>query len=275
MEKIGEQAFSECSGLTSVTLPAELTNIESGAFERCSKLHSIVIPEAVTNIDDLAFFGCKALASVRLPAGLKSIGISSFEGCEELTSIALPHSVTHIGSRAFYGCSIKELYFGGNLEPGALEGVHTLTDVTIGSQVTDASGISWSDCDSLTTLRVLSTNPPAVGKFSKKQYMNVKVYVPQGTLTLYQAADGWKDFWNLQEVPYTGISFVDTAPKFSVKAEDGHIVVEDAMGCVSVYDVDGQLIRSAEMDGGRIELDVPDRGVYIVRSGGVTVKITI
>lgn len=47
------------------------------------------------------------------------------------------------------------------------------------------------------------------------------------------------------------------------------------MGCVSVYDVDGQLIRSAEMDGGRIELDVPDRGVYIVRSGGVTVKITI
>lgn len=273
--ELGEQAFAECTGLTSVTLPTGLTSLESGVFERCGKLRSVAMPDSVKSIADLAFFGCKALASVRLPAGLESIGISSFEGCEELTSIVLPSSVRRIGPRAYYGCPIKELYVGGNLEPGALADLHWLTDATLGSQVTDASSVRWSDCDSLATLRVLATTPPAAGEFSNKQYMNVEVRVPEGTLALYQAADGWKNFWNLQESSFTGISVAGAAATFRVRADGGHIVVEQAKGPVSVYDMAGRLVGRATADGGRAELAVPDGGTYIVKAGDTAVKIAL
>lgn len=273
--ELGEQAFAECTGLTSVTLPTGLTSLESGVFEGCGKLRSVAMPDSVKSIADLAFFGCKALASVRLPAGLESIGISSFEGCEELTSIVLPSSVRRIGPRAYYGCPIKELYVGGNLEPGALADLHWLTDATLGSQVTDASSVRWSDCDSLATLRVLATTPPAAGEFSNKQYMNVEVRVPEGTLALYQAADGWKNFWNLQESSFTGISVAGAAATFRVRADGGHIVVEQAKGPVSVYDMAGRLVGRATADGGRAELAVPDGGTYIVKAGDTAVKIAL
>lgn len=273
--ELGEQAFVECTGLTSVTLPTGLTSLESGVFEGCGKLRSVAMPDSVKSIADLAFFGCKALASVRLPAGLESIGISSFEGCEELTSIVLPSSVRRIGPRAYYGCPIKELYVGGNLEPGALADLHWLTDATLGSQVTDASSVRWSDCDSLATLRVLATTPPAAGEFSNKQYMNVEVRVPEGTLALYQAADGWKNFWNLQESSFTGISVAGAAATFRVRADGGHIVVEQAKGPVSVYDMAGRLVGRATADGGRAELAVPDGGTYIVKAGDTAVKIAL
>lgn len=273
--ELGEQAFSECTGLTSVTLPTGLTSLESGVFEGCGKLRSVAMPDSVKSIADLAFFGCKALASVRLPAGLESIGISSFEGCEELTSIVLPSSVRRISPRAYYGCPIKELYVGGNLEPGALADLHWLTDATLGSQVTDASSVRWSDCDSLATLRVLATTPPAAGEFSNKQYMNVEVRVPEGTLALYQAADGWKNFWNLQESSFTGISVAGAAATFRVRADGGHIVVEQAKGPVSVYDMAGRLVGRATADGGRAELAVPDGGTYIVKAGDTAVKIAL
>lgn len=273
--ELGEQAFAECTGLTSVTLPTGLTSLESGVFEGCGKLRSVAMPDSVKSIADLAFFGCKALASVRLPAGLESIGISSFEGCEELTSIVLPSSVRRISPRAYYGCPIKELYVGGNLEPGALADLHWLTDATLGSQVTDASSVRWSDCDSLATLRVLATTPPAAGEFSNKQYMNVEVRVPEGTLALYQAADGWKNFWNLQESSFTGISVAGAAATFRVRADGGHIVVEQAKGPVSVYDMAGRLVGRATADGGRAELAVPDGGTYIVKAGDTAVKIAL
>lgn len=272
---IDSMAFFGCDNLSSINFPAGLTRIGKKAFQACTSLKSISLSDSLTEMRDGVFRGCKALASVRLPAGLESIGISSFEGCEELTSIVLPSSVRRIGPRAYYGCPIKELYVGGNLEPGALADLHWLTDATLGSQVTDASSVRWSDCDSLATLRVLATTPPAAGEFSNKQYMNVEVRVPEGTLALYQAADGWKNFWNLQESSFTGISVAGAAATFRIRADGGHIVVEQAKGPVSVYDMAGRLVGRATADGGRAELAVPDGGTYIVKAGDTAVKIAL
>ena len=61
---IGSYAFSSCSALTSIDLPAA-TSIGSYAFFGCSKLTSIDLP-AVTSVFDSAFFGCSALTSVIL-----------------------------------------------------------------------------------------------------------------------------------------------------------------------------------------------------------------
>ena len=55
---IGDNAFSNCSGLTSVTIPNCVTSIGEGAFKNCIGLTSITIPNSVTSIGYEAFYGC-------------------------------------------------------------------------------------------------------------------------------------------------------------------------------------------------------------------------
>ena len=58
---IGTCAFSGCSGLTSLTLPADITSIGDEAFQGCSGLTSIyVYAEKVPKIDSNAFKGVDA-----------------------------------------------------------------------------------------------------------------------------------------------------------------------------------------------------------------------
>ena len=55
---IGNSAFSDCSGLTSVTIPNSVTSIGDYTFWACSSLTSITIPNSVTSIGESAFSGC-------------------------------------------------------------------------------------------------------------------------------------------------------------------------------------------------------------------------
>ena len=49
---IGDSAFRNCSGLTSITISDSVTTIGGGAFNDCSSLSSIEIPDSVTSIGD-------------------------------------------------------------------------------------------------------------------------------------------------------------------------------------------------------------------------------
>ena len=55
---IGYDAFYNCSGLKSVTIPNSVTKIGGSAFEGCSGLTSVTIPNSVTSIGDYAFDNC-------------------------------------------------------------------------------------------------------------------------------------------------------------------------------------------------------------------------
>ena len=75
---IGNYAFRDCSGLTSVTIPNSVTSIGDNAFRDCSGLTSVTIPNSVTSIGNYAFFGCSGLTSVTIPNSVTSIGESAF-----------------------------------------------------------------------------------------------------------------------------------------------------------------------------------------------------
>ena len=102
---IGEKAFLECSGLTSITIPNSVTNIGNGAFYDCSGLTSITIPNSVTTIGEEAFWKCSGLTSITIPNSVTIISESAFWRCSGLTSVTIPNSVTNIGNGAFYDCS--------------------------------------------------------------------------------------------------------------------------------------------------------------------------
>ena len=132
---IGNEAFQNCRGLTSVTIPNSVTSIGNSAFQNCSGLTSVTIPNSVTSIGDSAFSGCSGLTSVTIVNSVTSIGGSAFSVCSGLTSVVIPNSVITIGYKAFYGCS-------------------GLTSVTIGNSVTSIGDNAFEDCSSLTSVHI-------------------------------------------------------------------------------------------------------------------------
>ena len=93
-----------------ITIPTTLggylvTSIGNYAFYQCGGLTSITIPGSVIRIGDSAFSRCSGLTSVTISDGVTSIGANAFSFCDGLTKIIIPSSVTNIGEWAFSNCS--------------------------------------------------------------------------------------------------------------------------------------------------------------------------
>lgn len=97
---IGSSAFSDCRGLTSVTIPGSTSIISSYAFKNCTSLSSITIPGNVKEIWDFAFDGCTSLTSVIMEEGVKMIYETVFRNNNNLTSISFPNSLEYMGSNS-------------------------------------------------------------------------------------------------------------------------------------------------------------------------------
>ena len=103
--RIGDSAFEGCSGLSSVTLPDGVTDIGWYAFRNCTGLSSVTMPDSVTNLAGYVLEGCSSLTAVTLPRGVEALPAGLFRRCTGLASVSIPDSVKDIQVTAFYGCS--------------------------------------------------------------------------------------------------------------------------------------------------------------------------
>ena len=101
---IGDEAFYECTSLTSVTIPGSVQSIGDYAFGSCDSLVSVTILEGVPEIGKGMFFLCTSLSSVTIPESVKTIGDSAFTQCYSLASVTIPEGVTSIEDDTFYAC---------------------------------------------------------------------------------------------------------------------------------------------------------------------------
>ena len=229
---IGRDAFCDCSGLTSITIPNSVTSIGSGAFIGCYGLTTITIPNSVTSIGGNAFWDCSGLTSITIPNSVKSIGSGAFLNCSGLTSVTIPNSVTSIGHSAFSGCSNLTSVTIPNIVTSigdyTFRGCRALVSVTIPNSVTSIGHYAFSGCSGLTSITIpnsvtsigwaafsgadiptvvsLIENPFSIeGKksssstFSQNTFLNATLYVPRGTIEKYKATEGWKDFVFIEE----------------------------------------------------------------------------
>ncbi|MGN1418890.1 MAG: leucine-rich repeat protein, partial [Acutalibacteraceae bacterium] len=155
-------AFSSCSGLTSVILPASLEAIGNNAFQFCSKLKTVNIPEGVKSIGDYAFAGCFALTDAVLPSSLEELGEGVFMLDIALKSANVPNSITEIPSLLFAGClSLENAPINANtvyIGEGAFVGCTSFKDIFIPASVKAIGLFTFAGCTSLSKFTVDPAN---------------------------------------------------------------------------------------------------------------------
>ena len=184
---------------------------------------------------------------------MNNIGTNLFGNCNELTKVSLD-------------CKRVDNFFGGN---------KNINELILGDNVIGILDNALSGCSGIKTIRCTNSQPPKVGtgNFTSSHYQRSVLYIPKGSLATYQAADVWKDFWEIIEFDATGIDDVHAdVPSFEITA--GGIQLTGAEGkMVAVYSTNGALVEKIDCyDGEEITLD---KGVYILRVGGKSVKVKL
>ena len=144
------------------------------------------------------------------------ISDGAFEDCTELTSVTIPSTVESIGENAFKGCKdLEEIYCESDvpIDLRKIKRVRTRT----GEVITQFEGIDFDKCI---------------------------LYVPIGSKTAYENAEGWNQFKHIVEYDPTGIRNIRLS-------SNGHDVY---------YNLQGQRVTN------------PTKGLYIKNGQKVVVK---
>ncbi len=177
--RIGADAFAE-TGITSVTIPGTVENLQHRIFYNCDSLETAIIEEGVTYIYGNIFCYCDNLKNVTLPTSLTrlgegvfkectgletitipsaSIGFEAFKNCDSLKTVVLGNGVTSIAREAFYNCQNLETI---NLPEGLTRIENNafnscaLKEVTIPSTVTYMTNYMFNGCQELERITINS-----------------------------------------------------------------------------------------------------------------------
>ena len=190
---IGESAFYNCIGLTSVTIPNSVTSIGESAFSGCTGLTSVTIPDSVTRIGYSAFYGCSKLTSITIPESVTSIESGAFENCTGLSSITIPDSVTNIGLNAFfdtawYNNQPDGLVYAGKVAYKYKGEMPSNTSIVLKEGTLSIGHSAFSGCTGLTSITI----PDSVTNIGKDALYNTAWYNNQPDGLVYAGKVAYK-----------------------------------------------------------------------------------
>ncbi|MFR9194651.1 MAG: leucine-rich repeat protein [Ruminococcus sp.] len=262
---IGKEAFSNCTGLTEITIPDSVTSIEDYAFSNCTSLTEITIPDSVTSIGERAFYYCTGLAKITIPDSVTSIGEQAFSRCTSLTEITIPDSVTSIESGTFSGCTslteitlpdsvtdIEGQYYDGYSYYGAFSRCTSLTEITIPDSVTSIGECVFSGCTGLTEITI-SDSVKYIGEEAFKDCTNLK------SITFLGSKTGIKE---------GAFSNCDADIKFTTEdtyGQEGEVVsVATNVTQLTVKHKEGKIPAGAYKDGKRLKEVTLEEGITLI-----------
>lgn len=232
------ESFIKLSDNPSITIPQychgfELTLI-GGGIGRTSEFNNIIIPSSVKEIFNAAFSGNEYLEKIDMSqnSNIEMIGYKTFSDCPNLKTVLLPSQLQTIYIDAFSGCNIEEITF-----PATLKSI----------------SVSSFFNNPLKRILCEMRNPQEfLYAFDIQVYDEAVLYVPIGTKNLYLAADGWKNFKNIEETADAAIT---------------EIVNDDTVYPIEVFNLNGVKISDC--------IENLPTGILFVRQGSLTKKIVI
>ena len=151
----------------------------------------------------MTFGECSGLSEITIPNAVTSIGVGAFQKCTGLTTITIPASVVKIESSAFMGCT----------------GLTSVTNKAVTPQTITANVF-----DGLTL-------------------PDICLYVPQSSVSAYEAAAVWKEFnpiWPIGYVP-TAVESVQPSATGRQKVLRNGVLYIERDG--KIYTVTGQIVK--------------------------------
>ena len=171
---IGDYAFYNCRGLTSVKIPGKVTSIGDYAFEGCTNLKKVDILDLSTwckidfknsaacplyNGAELYINGEKAI-KITIPSDISRIDHYAFYHCVSLEEVAISDNVTYISNSAFSQCSnLSKVTIGRGVETiynHAFSYCNTLKSISIPANVKNLGGSLFKNCKALESATIES-----------------------------------------------------------------------------------------------------------------------
>ena len=304
---IGSYAFAYCSSLTQVNIPEGVTTIGDGAFKQ-STITSLYISDSNQKLE----FGSKAFDNSKIKDLYigRELELNSYDDYAifydaDIDSLTIGNRVTKIGVEFFAGevgsiYSVKSvqklnilpsektlniysttslnpnvLILGRNLDGSYIFGNATnLKHLEVCGNVANISNLSLGKND-ISTMLVKTATPPICANetFSKNTYLYCSLKVPVGTLNAYKSAEGWKNFWNIEECDFSGVEAIEEDNAVSCVADNGGIRIEnkDENSIVRVYNIQGSMLAETSES---VVNNLP-KGLYIVTVENKSFKVSL
>ena len=313
--EIPVRCFQWCDSLKRIVLPSTLKTIDQLAFYYtrvkemnfpegldsigfsaiyATHLREIVLPSTVKRIGGAALAENKRLKRVVLPEGLSEIPKRLCGLCHNLEKINIPESVTKIERNAFQLCYKLKTDIPSNLTWVGWDAFDycALDSIVFPSTVEYIEGGAFRDLRYLQKIYSLSPNPPhctedhanpGKGPFHGFTPKDIPVYVPIGSGEKYRQAFGWNYFTNIIETDKFPLGveppLEEGLGKYTVYGRDGSLVIElpeepSSPILYSIYTVEGKTIAQGYLTGSHV-LQLPSRGVYVVRVGTSIHKVSL
>lgn len=225
LTSLGNYAFAECRSLRTVKIPTKLKTIPDYTFQNCRSLQSVELHDSITAFEDYSFNNCD-LREITLPKSTTWVGGSAFKGNANLSKVTLneglvdiwtyafqntaidtlncPSTLRNIYSNAFRDCTnLRQINLNEGLtriESGALAN-NKATEIVLPSSLEYCAGGAFYDCDSLVTIEARSVMPPNTDgncPLSGTDLTKAVLYVPVWSLSEYQLATGWNQFYTFR-----------------------------------------------------------------------------
>ncbi|MBP3254027.1 MAG: leucine-rich repeat domain-containing protein [Bacteroidales bacterium] len=173
VEEIKEQAFLS-SGLTTVTLPKNVTSIGQYAFAGCINLQSVKLPKSLNQLSSDAFYMCRNLSDIAIDKSNKNFSVDDkvlytytkdtlllFPSNHEKTVFDIPATVKVISRNAFVESKLATVLFPYTLteiQDYAFVSCMNLTALTLSGNISKLTGYSFVSCQNINKIEVESGN---------------------------------------------------------------------------------------------------------------------